>query len=571
LELSIPVVILVLGSSCTGELSGASGAPSPDDGGQIPPPEEGLNEPANWVPGTKGDPNATAALPLRMITRSEYDQTISLILTDEYKVLPPGLDAASVLQSETIDESGFLSVGEISDVNVLRYMDAARRVASAVAPQLSSLMGCDVASAPDATACVRSFVESFGLLLYRRPLTPAELDQHVKFYQDEITTLQRTPNEAALQLLQAMLQSPYFLYRWEQGWRVLERSGNVARLNSYQVASRLSFFLWGSGPDRELLMLAGGGGLDTPEQVAARARKMLESPRAEASLGNFHGQWLGLSQLESLFKDSTRFPEWDADLRQAMQDEIKAFTNHVVLQGDGAVSSLLGASYSFVNEDLAALYGLSGIEGPELRRVELDPTQRGGLLTMPGLLAVASEASVANPFKRGKLVLEKLLCHKLEPPPVVPPLPTPDAADPTPERQVLEAMTGVSPCHGCHNLLNPLGFGLGNFDAIGRYRSKDDAGFDVDASGTLLDGTTFQNASGLSAVLANNDDVRACFTKHWFRFGFGREEIVADTHSLDTAHTAFAGTNYNIRELLVGFVTTRSFLYRTLEASEVVE
>jgi len=567
---SASVLLLAILGGCTGEITGAVGSGETGGAGTAGVGGSGTDV-TNWIPGERGDPNAVAVLPLRVLTRSEYDNTISLVFGEEYGLSVASLRAASVLPGETYDLSGFLSVGEISEVNVLRYMDAAKTVAGAVSSSLPRLFGCDLAATPNADACVRAFVESFGELLYRRPLVAAEVDEHLAFYQHERTTLGRDANGAALQLLEAMLQSPYFLYRWEQGFKVVERKGDAAKLNPYQVASRLSFFLWGSGPDRALLAQAKAGTLATSEQVAEAARRMLESPRAERALESFHEQWLGLSHLDSLFKDEKRFPQWNDELRSSMKDEVQAFTRHVILKGDGAVSSLLGAPYSFVNASLASVYGISGVQGSELRQVQLDPRERAGLLTMPALLASASEASVANPFKRGKLILEKLLCQKLEPPPVVPPLPTPDQVDPKPQRQVLETMTSVAPCSACHVSLNPLGFGLGNFDAIGKFQTLDDAGFPVDASGTLPGGAAFSGPSELSMALTSSEEVRTCITKQWFRFGFGRAESPSDAFSLDGAYTAFQATDFNIRELLVAFVTTRSFLHRQIETGEVVE
>jgi hypothetical protein len=450
-------------------------------------------------------------------------------------------------------------------------MDAARSVTDAVAGQLDKLVGCDLTTVADDDACVKAFVGTFGELLYRRPLEQAEIDEHLAFYAYEQTTLARAPEAAAVQLIQAMLQSPYFLYRWEQGWTSPEKTATSARLNPYQVASRLSFLFWGSGPDRALLTAARSGGLSSNEGIATQARAMLKSPRAAQALDSFHRQWLGLASLDSLFKDGARFPEWTPALSSAMRDEIQAFTRHVMLEGDGKVTTLLGAPFSFLNADLATVYGVGGILGSELRRVELDPTQRAGLLTMPGLLAVAAEPSVSNPFKRGKLIYEKVMCQKLEPPPVVPPLPTPDAQNPQPVRQQLELMTGGAPCNACHQLINPLGFGLGNFDAIGRYKTTDEAGFPVDASGTFLDGSTFDTPGELAAALAQNPQVRACLTKQWFRFGFGHAESEADTNSLQTAYSAFEGAAFDLRELLVAFVTTKSFLYRSLETGEVLQ
>lgn len=450
-------------------------------------------------------------------------------------------------------------------------MDAARSVTDAVTGSLPKLVGCDLATTADDQACVRAFVTSFGELLYRRPLETTEVDKHLAFYTEEQTQLGRAKPAAAVQLVQAMLQSPYFLYRWEQGWKVPEHSATTARLNQYQVASRLSFLFWGSGPDRALLTAAGAGQLSSEAGIAAQARAMLKSPRAAQALDSFHRQWLGLASLEASFKDPARFPEWSPQLATAMQSEIQAFTRNVYLEGDGKVSSLLGAPFSFLNADLAKVYGISGITGSELRKVDLDPRERAGLLTMPGLLAVASEPSVSNPFKRGKLLYQKVLCQKLEPPPVVPPLPTPDANNPQPVRKVLETLTGGTPCNACHQLINPLGFGLGNFNAIGQYSAADEAGFPVDASGTLRDGSTFTTPGELAAALGNSTDVRACLTKQWFRFGFGHAETEADTHSLQTAYSAFEGSQFDLRELLVALVTTKSFLNRGVEPGEVLQ
>jgi hypothetical protein len=563
--------------ACTAEIdgptggtppAGSAGATSVAGSGAAGGPD---TRPSSWEPGVSGDPNAVGALPLSLITRDQYDNSVALIFRDEYGVLPAAIEPAKVLPGETLDQSGFLSVGELNEVNVLRYMDAARAVTDAIASQLDELVGCDLATVADDETCVRAFVTSFGELLYRRPLEPAEVDEHLAFYADEQTTLMRAPEAAAIQLIQAMLQSPYFLCRWEQGWLSPEKTATAARLNPYQVASRLSFLFWGSGPDRALLGAARDGELSTTDGITRQARAMLRHPRAALALDSFHRQWLGLASLDTLFKDEARFPEWTATLSNAMRDEIQAFTRHVMLEGDGKVATLLGAPFSFLNADLAKIYGVSGITGTELRRVELEPTQRAGLLTMPGLLAVAAEPSVPNPFKRGKLLFEKVQCQKLEPPPVVPPLPAPDAQNPQPVRTQLEALTRGQPCSACHELINPLGFGLGNFDAIGRYQTTDDAGFPIDASGKLRDGSAFQTPGELAAALANDPQVRACLTKQWFRFGFGHAESEADTHSLQTAYSSFEGAAFDLRELLIAFVTTRSFLYRSVEMGEVLQ
>lgn len=547
--------------SCSGELHGGSEGPGAEGTAEFS---------GEWRPGEGGgDPNAVASLPLRMITSEQYENSVRLVFED-YGVSLSGLDASSVLQAESVDDSGFLVVGEVSDVSVLRYLDAARAVAVEAMPHAEAWVGCDLQATSDEAACVQSFVESFGELLYRRPLDEPTVDGHVAFYQEERNDLMQTPVAALSQLLQSMLNSPYFLYRWEQGPEPPEVEGDALRLSPYQVASRLSFYLWGSGPDRELLDAAKTGELDTIEGVEKRARAMLADPRAEDALESFHAQWLDLEALEGLFKDPARFPDWDEELSHAMQEEVEHFTSHVILEGDGLLSTLLSAPYSFVNEKLAGVYGIDGVSGDELRRVDL-PAGRSGLLTMPGLLAAASEPSVENPFKRGKVLLEQVLCQKLEPPPNVPPFPAPDEDNPQPVRDTLEELTEVKPCIGCHAQLNPLGFAFAHFNAIGAYQEEDELGFPIDSSGALSDGTRFSGPGELSAALSNSVDVQGCLTKQWFRFATVRADEAADHHSLEEAYQRFKGSEFNIRELLVAIVTTRSFLYRARDEGEVYQ
>ncbi len=575
--------VVLLGAAlagCSGSIGGTSqgggqGHEGPGAGGSgSDNPDEPIgligDDPKQWQ--DDGDPDAAPALPLRLITRDEYDNTIAVIFTDEYAVIPPGLRPGALLPGETVDLSGFLAVGEVSEMHVLRYGEAAAVITGALAGALPKLVGCDLTKVVDDVACVRAFLPGFGELLYRRPLAAAEVDEHLAFYQFERTTLGQAAVPAALQMIAAMLQSPHFLYRWEQGWKVAEQKGNVVRLNAYQVASRLSFFLWNSGPDRQLLALARAGGLATAAQVVAQARKMLESPRAERAVNSFHTQWLGLAALDGQFKDPNRFPRWNGTLGAAMRREIETFARSVLLEGDGLLNTLLRAPYSYLNQGLAGVYGIAGITGEALRKVDLDPGQRAGLLTMPGLLAVSADASVANPFRRGKLVLDKILCRSLEPPAVIPVPPTLDPSDPRSEREVLQELTAGPACNVCHESINPFGFALGNFDAIGQFQTKDEAGKPVDASGTLP-GTTiaFAGPVGLADALSDSEDVRACLAKQWFRFALARHEEEADGYSLGTAYKGFAAAEFNLREMLTGLVSTRSFLYRTLEDTEVVE
>jgi Protein of unknown function (DUF1592)/Protein of unknown function (DUF1588)/Protein of unknown function (DUF1585)/Protein of unknown function (DUF1595) len=566
-------------AACSGSITDPSGGGVSEKGGATGTnPNGGTSgstgsvgeDPNTWL--KEGDPAAASDMPLRLMTRQEYDNTIALIFTDEYGVVPAGLAPGKVLPGETVDLSGFLSVGEVSEVHVLRQGEAAAAVTNALRPNLNKLVGCDLTKVADDAGCIRAFLPAFGELLYRRPLTSDEITQHLAFYDEERKLLGQLAPAAALALIETMLQSPHFQYRWEQGWQVPERKGNVVRLNSYQVASRLAFFLWGSGPDRALLNLAKTGKLSTPAEIFQQATAMLASPRAVNTSNSFHSQWLGLAKLDTMTKDKNRFPKWDAAMGVALRREIEVFAQKTLLEGDGNLVSLLTAPSTYINQSIASIYGINGITGAEFRKTDLNPAQRAGLLTMPGLMAASADASVANPFRRGKLVLDKILCQSLEPPAVIPEPPAFDPADPRSEREVLQDLTSAPACRGCHQHINPYGFGLGNFDAIGQFQTKDEVGKPVDASGTMPD-TDFNFAGPveLAKLLSQSDEVRACLTRQWFRFALSRHEDGSDSFSMGTAYKTFADKKYNLRELLMAIVTTRSFLYRTLEATETVE
>lgn len=554
-------------SACSAELGGGEATKRGPEIGSKP---TGQDSPSKWEPG-KGslDPTAVAALPLRLITSEQYENSVRLVFS-EFGAELSDLRVHETLQAESVDASGFLVVGEVTEVSVLRYLDAAKNVADAAMPSHESWLGCSFDNTADADVCLREFVSEFAELLYRRPLSEEQIEDHIDFFHEETDELGQTPEKALSQLLQSMLSSPLFLYRWEAGPTPPTLVDGAIRLSAYQIASRLAFFLWNAGPNRALLAQAQAGDLDTEEGVAEVARQMLEDKRAGQAIDSFHSQWLHLEKLDTLLKDPSRFPDWSPALGSAMHEEISTFAREVILSGDASLKTILSAPFSFLNESLAGVYGVDGVTGTEFRRVELPPEERAGLLTMPGLLAAASEPSVENPFKRGKLLLEKILCQKLEPPPNIPPLPPPDASNPRPVRETLEELTAEAPCSGCHSKLNPLGFSLAHYNAIGAYQEQDELGFSIDASGQLPDGTTFTGPQELSVALAEATDVRACMTKQWFRFATNRAENAADDYSLETSYSQFSAHQFNIKELLIAVASSRSFLYRAQDAGEVL-
>jgi hypothetical protein len=518
--------------------------------------------PNEWTPGASaGDPNAAGFVPLRLLTRIEYNNSVRDLLGD-------ASNPANAFPSESTAETGFAKVQKVDDVNVGAYHDAADGLAGRATANLSKLMGCDPVAAED--TCVRAFVTSFGRRAYRRPLTPAEATQHFDYWKVKLRgELKLTPVEAARVLVTSMLQSPFFLYRWELAWAPGPREGAVVRLNPHHLASQLSYFLWSSMPDDALFAAADKDELATPAQLEAQVRRMLKDPKADRTVGAFHEQWLDASALPGAQRNGKTYPRWGATLGEAMLEELRRFASDVVLRRDGKLSTLLSSTDTFVNAALAGVYGLQGVTGTAFVPKGLPATERAGLFTLAGVLAAHADENDPSPILRGKFVRERVMCAHIPPPPgMVPDLPPPDPAQSKKQRF---AVHSAGACKACHDLMDPIGFGFEAYDSIGGYRTMDGK-FPVDATGVVtgLDGKeqAFKDGLGLAGLLAGSDQVRACVTKQWFRYGFGRGETKADEFSLEAAHGAFRAAGFDVRELLVALTRSRAFTHRTLAEQE---
>ena len=516
--------------------------------------------------GPADDGPAAGLMPLRRLTRVEYDNTVRDLLGD---VTHP----AQSFPGEGEGSAGFASPGLVGSTDVKRLMEAAEALAAVAIQDLPALTQC----APDVEGedgCAARFVVEFGARAYRRPLAEVEVEALLAIYDLARSDLQQDFAGGLRVVMQAMLQSPQFLYRWELGEAPPDREGALVRLTGHELASRLSYFLWSTMPDEALFAAAGAGELDTPAEIEAQARRMLADPRARDTLENFTRQWLHLENLPAVFKSPDLYPGFDDALKGSMLAETLTFVDHVIRSGDGRVDTLLTASYSFLDERLAGLYGVAGVVGPELRGpVELDPTQRIGLLTHASLLTLGANAYEPDPIRRGKLVRERLVgCDKLPPPPNnIPELDPPDPDKPARERYEQHSM--VEPCLSCHRLTDPIGFGLQHYDAIGQYRLMEGV-HPIDASGVVhgLDGgdVAFTDVQGLAQALAASEEVRTCVAHQLFRFGFARRETVADRPSFDAAYAAYEAADYNLREFIVALTTSQSFRYRMPADGEVL-
>ena len=547
-------------ASCVGSIGADRDNPDRKPGTEPPPPR-----PPNDPP-TAADPEAAGPMPLRRLSRREYNNTVRDLLGDTTRPadgFPPDNDS----------DFHFRRAGLVATVDASRLLGAAETLAAAAAAdaKLATLAPCVPAGAADEEGCARKFIESFGLRAYRRPLTGEEVDRHLALYRNGRGAAQLDWKGSIRLLIEAMLQSPFFVYRWELGPGSGQREGKVVRLGPYEIASRLSYGIWGSMPDQALFDAAAANQLGTVAEVEAQVRRMLGDPRARDQVATFFEEWFGFEELADRPKDAKLYPEWKDDLKKAMADELRAFVNHVVFEGDGKLATLLGASFSFVNQPLAAVYGMTGVTGPELKRADLDAQQRAGLLTLSGWLALTGASDGSHPVMRGKMVYERLLCGQLPPPPPDVPEPKPPADGLTTRERFAEH--GNQECaKGCHAIIDPLGFAFEHYDGIGRFRQTD-AGKPVDASGKIpLDGAerSFANARDLTRLLADSPEAQRCFATQMSRFAWNRGDTDLDRGSIDSSINLFQKGGGSIKELLVGIATSRSFRYRLPAADEVL-
>jgi hypothetical protein len=494
--------------------------------------------------------------PLRRLTRAEYVNTVREL----FGTLP-------ALPAFTPEEQalGFDNNAEaltISQLLLEQYQDAAERISVSVTATPDTLTAC-VSATTGERACAKKFIETFGPRAYRRPLLATEVTDLMTFYDARRSTYDY---RTSLQLvIQTMLLSPKFLYRVE-----LSGAGGtgVVALTPYELATRLSYLLWGSMPDAALFQAAKDGRLTTKEDVAAQARRMLKDAKAKPMVAHFHEQWLMLQGLPDIQKNTTIFPAFTDTLPEAMRQETKRFVEEVLFVGDGKLTTLLTANWSMLNPELASLYGAAG-PASGYAKVALDGSQRSGLLTQASVLATQAKINQTAPVLRGKFVREQLLCNILPPPPpdvdTTVPEPTPDMTT----RERFKAHSASPACSGCHSLMDPIGFGMENYDGIGRFRTMDGT-LPVDASGQVNGSDIAGGFNGLVELgtkLAQSAQVRSCVEAQWFRFAFGRAEEPVDTCSIAVAYEAFEASGYDVRELWVGLTQTDAFFYR--KASEV--
>jgi hypothetical protein len=440
---------------------------------------------------------------IRRLNRNEYNYTVRDLFGVNFA---PGRD----FPADGAGGEGFDNVGDslfIPPILMEKYFAASRKIIEALYADPKALSRVLVAK-PDAKvkpdAAARTTLQYHASLAFRRRIVPDDLASMLVLFEKNMAA-GMTYEQAIRAPLQSLLVHPAFLFRIEE-----DQAGKSEwPISQFELATRLSYFLWSSMPDRRLFKLADEGKLSDPAVLAGEVDRLLNDPRSGTLARHFAGQWLGFDELREVAEpDTKRFPSFTPSLRSAMYGESVEFFNHIIRE-NRPVSDLVQADYTFVNAELARHYGLPGVTGDNLQKVPLADPNRGGVIGHASILTVTSMPLRTSPVKRGKWILDNLLGT---PPPPPPPdagvLPADDkSAEGLSFRKQLELHRSKASCAGCHEKIDPLGFGLENFDAIGRWRSTDANGQPVDSLATLPGDITFSTPAELKKLLATSDDL----------------------------------------------------------------
>ena len=429
-------------------------------------------------------------------------------------------------------------------------------------PSRRRIFSCLPANLDEEPACAQQILSSLARRAYRRPVSESDVQGLVEFYNQG-----RLDGgfEVGIQFaLERVLVSPDFLFRIEQD-PADAQPGAMYAISDIELASRMSFFLWSSPPDDELLNLAERGALREPGMLEQQVQRMMADSRADAFIKNFVGQWLYLRNLEDFYPDPAAFPEFDENLRTALQRETELFIDDQI-RSDASLLDLLRADYTFVNERLARHYGIPGVYGSRYRKVTVDGNQRGGLLGHGGLMMVTSYPNRTSPVLRGKFVLENLLGGPPpEPPPNVPALETSSDGKILTMREAMVMHRENPACRVCHAAMDPIGFSLENYDVVGKWR-REFAGQPIDASGLLPDGNTFDGPDGLQGLLLERpDDLVGTITEKLMRFALGRSLEYYDMPEVRAVVRAASVENYRWSSIILGVVESTPFQMRRTE------
>jgi hypothetical protein len=534
-------VLLVAGLAlgCSGQIGMPTGSGPGEDAGERP-----------GTPGPDGIPEwgctepAVGPAPLRRLSHRGYVNTLADLfgavdLEPEALAADPTLHGFDNIASQLV----------VSPLLAEQYMDVAETLAAGHAEGLLAEHGCGSGEA----GCIRGLVADFGGRVFRRPLRDDEVTTYHEVYLEGATD--GGPAAGVELAVTRMLQSPHFLYRVES----LDDG-----LDGYELATRLSYTLWGTMPDDALLAAAASGELEEAEGLERQARRLLMDERARGTVAAFHERWLGLDRIETLEKDEHVYPGADGALFASMRTETERFLDDAFWRGPGFRERLFVGDYTFVDERLAAHYGIEAPAGGDFQEVPLDGVERTGLLTQASVLSLLAKPYESAPVARGAFVRKVMLCQELPEPPANVDITPPDVDPNLTTRQRFEQHRDDPACAGCHQLLDPIGFGFEGYDGVGAFRDTEN-GLPVDDSGRLegtdVDGD-FEGVVGLSERLSRSRVVSSCMALSWFRFAYGREPTAQDACTLQRLDDALVDSDHDMPALLLELTKTDAFLGR---------
>jgi len=499
---------------------------------------DGVDRAAFAVPNERGRPGIFSA----EIELTAGSHEIAVAFTNDYYLAEPRADRNLIVDSFEVDGPIDLVIGE----NPIR----------------ESIITCTAPAADAWRACARQILEGFVPRAWRRPPTDEEYERLELLIERALAI--DTSFEGAVGVgLQAALVAPSFLYRIERD--LADGATTAHELDSFELASRLSYFLWSSMPDAELFELAAAGTLRDPGVIGAQVERMLRDPRAEALVENFAGQWLFIRNVANAAPDPWLYPNFDDALRESMQREMELFFGTFVFE-DRNMLEMLTADSTFVDGRLAAHYGIEGVDGDTF--VEVSGTGRGGLLRQAGLLTALSYPGRTSPVRRGKFILGQLLCSEPDPAPAdAGGLQEGDELSGLSLRERMEMHRRDPSCAACHSTMDPLGFGLEHYDALGAWR--DFYGEDpIDATGVLPDGTSFDGAEELAEVIAANDAYARCIADKLLIYALGRPVKPEDAATIHSITQQFGEGGYRFSQLATAIATSEAFRMRRGEGAE---
>jgi len=583
--------------------AGTGGAPNPGTGGSATSGGAGSSvtgtagvsgAAGDGAGGTGGMPvvldcSATAPgrSPLRRLTTYEYNNTIRDLLgdtTNPGSALPAQVDSKQNLFGNDADQQS------PSALLIEKYQSVAESVAgraTASTTALAKLHSCASSlTTSNEASCARNIATSLAPRAYRRTVATSEIDELVTLYSN-VRALSSTMTFASgvAAMIEAMLQSPDFLYRVELGTAVAGSTA-VKRVAGREMATRLSYLFWQTMPDTALFQAADAGTLDSNDGIRQQAQKLLDDSKSHPTVAFFFDNLLPIPDLAGLTRDAGTFPKWSSSIGVAMRSEVQRVLEYEIFENatqvappyaPGSWPAILTTPYTFVNQSLFSYYGSAtfaagtSVTGTTLTKVNLNTSQRLGLLTLGGMAAGSTISSNTNPVLRGSFLVNKLMCRNIELPVGFTPM-APDPYSGKTARERYSKHSSAAICAQCHQYLDPLGFPFENYDAVGQYRATErwtdpstNTTYDtpIDASGAVpgVAGSA-KNAVELVQLLATSTEAESCFASHWIRFAYGRSLTDADGCNQQTIGNAFKDAGYNVRQLLLAITQSDGFLYR---------